>query len=474
MKGITGVFLVFAMLLSLCTVSFAQEKEQPPATPAQAQPAATAQPPSSSPKVGDMTIDELRKALEQPPATPAPAQPAATAPAAQPAPAPKIGSMTLDDLRKALGFSLYFQGGYLYNTRNPGSQENVLRVFDHKANSFSLDLAQLRFQKDAADLGSLGYKFEFSFGETADFIHSRGLGPQFNNLNPGSSDINNTTPFDLTEAYIDYNAPLGKGLKFSFGKFVTPMGAEVIEAIDDFNYSRSFLFNYAIPFTHTGVRAYYPFSDTFNAALYVVNGWDNTNDNNNGKTVGASFNITPVKPVSLAFNFMYGPEQDNNSSNERFLFDWVATFNATKKLTFVLNTDYATEQSVATALGTTNTKWYGIAGYAKYEFTDWFSMALRGEWFKDPDGVRTTYTTILPTSLTPVSPIPTGIGQTLKEFTLTPEFKVAKNLIVRPEYRHDWSDKNSFGAVSSSPAALPSGHDKTQDTIAVGVMYLFQ
>ena len=69
--------------------------------------------------------------------------------------------------------------------------------------------------------------------------------------------------------------------------------------------------------------------------------------------------------------------------------------------------------------------------------------------------------------------MPTGIGQTLKEITLTTEFKVAKNLIVRPEYRHDWSDKQSFGAVGSSPAALPIGHDKTQDTIAVGVMYLF-
>ena len=43
---------------------------------------------------------------------------------------------------------------------------------------------------------------------------------------------------------------------------------------------------------------------------------------------------------------MYGPEQDNNSSNQRFLFDWVGTFNATDKLTFVLNTDYATEQRV--------------------------------------------------------------------------------------------------------------------------------
>ena len=231
--------------------------------------------------------------------------------------------MTVDELRKALGFSLYFQGGYLYNTRNPGSQENDLRVFDHSANSFSLDLAQIRFQKDA-DVGGLGYNFRFSFGETAKFIHSRGLGPQ--TLSPQTSPgVTDTTPFDLTQANVTYNAPLGKGLQFTFGKFATPETAEVIEAMDNFNYSRSFLFNYAVPFTLTGVKTYYAFSDAFNAAFYLVNGWDNTTDNNTGKTVGLSFGVTPVKPFNMAFNFLYGPEQDNNNSNERFLFDWVGT-----------------------------------------------------------------------------------------------------------------------------------------------------
>jgi hypothetical protein len=44
---------------------------------------------------------------------------------------------------------------------------------------------------------------------------------------------------------------------------------------------------------------------------------------------------------------------------------------------------------------------------------------------------------------------------------LTPEFRVAKAIIVRPEYRHDWSDKKIFN----------SNTRKTQDTIALGVMY---
>ena len=87
-------------------------------------------------------------------------------------------------------------------------------------------------------------------------------------------------------------------------------------------------------------------------------------------------------------------------------------------------------------------------------------MALRGEWFKDPEGVRTLHRTDIGVS-TPT--LPTGIGQTLKEGTFTTEFKVAKNLILRPEYRHDWSNKYSFDA----------GRYKTQDTLSVGAMYLF-
>jgi hypothetical protein len=46
-------------------------------------------------------------------------------------------------------------------------------------------------------------------------------------------------------------------LTFDFGKFVTPLGAEVIETKDNWNYTRGLLFTWAIPFTHLGARATY-------------------------------------------------------------------------------------------------------------------------------------------------------------------------------------------------------------------------
>ena len=272
-------------------------------------------------------------------------KPAATAPA---------------DIKSLLGLSIYLQGGYTFNFRSPDSRENDLRVFDHKANSLGIDLAQLIFNREAP-VGGVGYRLKLSAGETAKWIHSRGLG-------------NSGDEFDLTEAYIDYLAPVGKGLKLRFGKFATYLGAEVIEAKDNPNYSRSLLYNYAVPITHTGLMAGYTFSDQVNANLYLVNGWDNTDDNNSGKSVGLSVGYTPMEQLSMLFNVMYGPERDNSSDN-RFLFDWIGTIKPVKNLSFILNADYAVDKNGA---GTKDAKWYGIAGIAKYDFSDRYSLAGKG------------------------------------------------------------------------------------------------
>lgn len=358
----------------------------------------------------------------------APAAAPADAPKAE---APKSAGTTLDDIKKLLGLSIYLQGGYTLNFRNPDSHENDLRVFDHKADSFTLDLAQIVFNKDA-ETGGIGYRVKLSAGETAKFIHAAGL---------GTADDS----FDLTEAYINYIAPVGKGLKLQLGKFVTMHGAEVIEAKDNFNYSRSLLFNFAIPFTHTGLMIGYPFSDKLSANFYVVNGWDNfSKDTGSSKTLCLSVSYTPIEQFSLVENLMNGREVVVSGADvrtNRFLSDTVITVKPVKNLTFVVNTDYAT-QSRAAADGS-DAKWYGIAGYAKYDFSDLVSATVRAEYFKDRDGFRT------------------GTAQKVKEITLTPEFRVAKAIIVRPEYRHDWSDKEAFD----------SNRKKTQDTLALGVMY---
>ena len=352
--------------------------------------------------------------------------------------------VSADDIKKALGISFYVQGGYTYNGSasngiNGGTQDSVndLRVFDHDANSFTLDLAQILISKDTPTPGNVGYRIKLSAGETAKWIHARGMsGAPLNQSQVGEG----TDTIDVTEAYVSYMSPIGRGLRFDLGKMVTYFGAEVIEAIDNPNYSRSFLFNYATPFTHTGLKMSYGFTEALSASFYVVNGWDNAEDNNSGKSLGVSVGYAPAEIFSGYVNYMSGPENDSINHNIRTLVDLVATIKPVKSLSFILNYDDGVEHNYSP---NGNATWFGFAGIVKYDFNDTYSLSVRGESFDDPEGIRT------------------GEAQKLTEWTVTPEIRVAGGLVVRPEYRHDASTKQSFDNDTK----------KYQDTIALGAMY---
>lgn len=338
----------------------------------------------------------------------------------------KATGITLAGVKDYLGLDVYLQGSYLYNTANPKDQTNLFRALDHQSNSFSPDMAEIQLWRKP-NTGEVGYKLKVMAGSIAELIHSNGLGAS-------TTDV----PFDLTEAYVNYVAPLGSGLTIQLGKFVTCHGAEVLEAKDNINYSYSFLFTYAIPITHTGLMVSYTFANILTATGYVVNGWDNALDNNRAKTYGISFNFAPIQYFSAVVNFMAGPEQTNNDADWRYLLDVVLTAKPTTALTLVVNGDYAHESTP-----TGNVSWHGVDLIGKYDILSWLSGAARIEYFNDKDGVRT------------------GIAQNLMEVTITPEFRLPGNLTLRPEYRHDWSDRATFHA------------SKGQDTLGVGMIYFW-
>jgi hypothetical protein len=201
--------------------------------------------------------------------------------------------------------------------------------------------------------------------ETAKLIHASGLGTQpTGTANPES--------FDITEAFISYTAPVGKGLRFDMGKMGAFVGAEVVEAIDNPNYSRSFLFVFAEPTTHTGVKASYVFNDNVNAALFVVNGWDNATDNNKGKSCGVSVNVAAGDPFSAYINYLQGPESDNNNHDNRSLLDLVATIKPIKPLSIILTYDNGKQDNS----GASSVTWSGFAGTVKYDFNEQRDLQL--------------------------------------------------------------------------------------------------
>ena len=319
----------------------------------------------------------------------------------------------------------FLQQAFRYGVFTSGTND---RVFDYSHNSFTTQAVDLLVTKLPAE--GYGGAVEVTLGKDASTIASS-----------GTNQTNQT--FDLTQAYGQYAT--GNWTTIA-GKFNTLAGAEVIKASGNTNFSRSILFGYAIPFTHTGVRTTYKVSDAVSLIGGLNNAWDSAADTNAQKTLELSAALTPTKTFSLLATYYGGTEVSTVGSGNRSLLDLVATFTATDSLNFVLNYDNGSQDNAVTA--GSKAKWDGLAAYANYQINDPWRVSVRVESFKDTDGFRT------------------GVIQTWKEGTVTVGYAASKNMELRGEVRKDTSDVASF-AYSDGTAR------KDQNSVALEAVYKF-
>jgi TolA-binding protein len=354
----------------------------------------------------------------------------------------------------------------------PGGVGNTLQPFDNNTNQFSLNAVELVVDRapDATvgGTGRAGFHVGVIYGQAAQVINGTPL--QFFNSGGtagNATDINNIA---LKEAYVDYIAPVGKGLTLTLGKFVTPAGAEVIESNGNWNYSRSILFYYAIPFFHFGLSAKYAFNTKWAVTGYVVNGWNNSQEVNTGKTFGASLVYTPNAKWSITENYLAGPLDDaffngttggssGPNDNWRQLEDATIAYTPNAKWAFMLNGDYAYGDKFGISPGVNSppVSWYGAAGYVKYTLTPKSYFAIRGEYFADPDGF----------ALSPNVPPFFAFGHSghVSEGTATYSYNVTRDLQTRFEFRDD---------VANNPIFLKGTRlVETQPVAELGVIYSF-
>jgi hypothetical protein len=381
-------------------------------------------------------VQELRAELAAMKASaPVPVAATAAAPqnAAVSAPATETAAKSGPSLASLLGsttLSGFVDTYYGQNFNNPSNRSTSFQPFNGYTNQFGLNLTELVVDKQPDVTNSrTGYHLAFGYGQAINAVNS------------------GETGFDqyLKEAYFSYLANVGKGLQIDVGKFVTPAGAEVIETKDNWNYSRSLLFSYAIPYFHFGLRAKYTFSPKYSITGLVTNGWNNVIDNNTGKTYGVSFGWNPTKKVGVVQTYLAGPESIGVNSSWRQLSDTVITYNPTSRLAFMLNGDYGRGDRINTY--PLPVYWTGVAGYVKYAFNDRYALATRFENFQDPQGFST------------------GTGQHLNEFTGTFERLIAHHIITRLEYRRDFSNQPVF-LKGNTPVLA-------QQTMTAGLVYTF-
>ena len=340
-----------------------------------------------------------------------------TTPAATPAPAaaPSAASAPADATPKPwrigpMDVTGFADGFYTFNNNHPtnadNGQSNNLYNFNDTANVPDLSAVKLTLNHDP---GKLGAHIDVLYGRTNTLINQ-----------PGQLEY-------VEQAYLSTKPPSAKGLELDLGKFVTSAGAEVIEAKDNWNYSRSVLFAWAIPYWHFGLRSSMPVSKTETLGVQVVNGWNNITNSTGGVTVGVTSALVKTK-YTWNVNFYTGPENTSAQHAFRNLIDTTVLFTPNTKFNWYLNYDFGdNDNKIANNTGNSvNSTWQGLALAAHDQFSTKMAVALRGEFFNDGKGYST------------------GLGQNLGEFTGTYEYKWKYGLMSRAEFRKDWSDHDFF------------------------------
>jgi Putative beta-barrel porin-2, OmpL-like. bbp2 len=392
-------------------------------------------------------------------ASPAPVQAAAGQDNAASQPKPDGTEQALDFLRRTtieVGIDTY----YGFNFNDPIGRVNLLRAYDVSSNAFSLNQANIILKQDADPTAGrrFGARLDLQFGQATETLQ----GSASNEPRP---DVYR----HIFQAYGTYVFPAGKGLTLDVGKFASSLGYENNYSKDQFNYSRSYWFNF-LPFYHMGARVNYKFNDAVALNYWLVNGTQQTEPFNGFKDQFFGVTLTPTKTINWNVNYYFGQEHPDvvffpfggappnsptfqglpfqpipNAPNGRLhIFDTYIAWQSTPKLTFVLEGDYVIERLLKESAPSHVS---GGAAYFQYRFTPRIALAARGEYMSDQGGLFS------------------GKTEALKEITVTYGYKLVSGFLVQTEFRRDFSNQPVF--LTDALGVL----SKHQNTATVGLIW---
>jgi hypothetical protein len=460
-------FLAAAIGLSALVIdesAFAQG-----AAPGQAPSAAAAAPVDAPALSATPTPAAPPLAAEEPPPAAPGSLPELPAPAASDSVTHDTAPTAADDeWYDSFDVRLFADAYFSWNYNAPKPQvggNDVIRAFD-SANGFSLSWAGLDVSHAADPVGG---ELSLRFGPSAKRYNSSCIGTC-----DASYGLEN-----VKQAFASWHPGSEDGkVTIDFGKFDTIYGAEVAESQDNINYTRGVLYWLGQPAFHTGLRITAELNTNLTLRALAVNGWNNTVDNNTGKTFGLQASVHKARSethdwISASLGYLGGPERSdisevtcapgtvfdatsatgcsvsttagattgtvdrptNDTKGWRHFVDLVATSDPIDDLHFVFNADLGVEgiRDSVNSSNFTSHSWYGAMLGARYIITHAFAVAARGELYRDKDGVTTGSVNGIPIT-----------GATISTGTVTIDYLPGKNLLVRLENREDHSNKEMF------------------------------
>ncbi len=346
----------------------------------------------------------------------------------------------------------YFQDSPQAHYPSSGTGPSYLdgRVFDNLNDQVVLNMVQLSATRNS---GPIGFEIDLAYGQMVDALAGSGT---LDNGQPAAVDSQEPTR-NITQAFVTYTPEKLPNLTIKAGKFYSLFGYETTLAKDNWQYSRSLSFNFAIPYWSEGVSAQYMIlPDKLSATIQLINGWDGriSAKTNNSPTICLSLGATPTEKLALNYNFLGGNEtgvsgdvRELNEVNAAY------TFNGQ----FALAADYVNGYQKHALADMSAASWNALDFYFKYAPTSWYTLSPRYEIFDDSDkgfalsGFDTAG----------------GVRQKVTSFTLSNDLNVGNGLNLRAEYRTDQSNQNGFFKNKAGQST------NRQDSYTVAMLYAF-
>ncbi|MHB1680113.1 MAG: outer membrane beta-barrel protein [bacterium] len=376
---------------------------------------------------------------------------------------------------------------YTYNFAKPNAY-NANYGVNWQSDGFAVNYADITIRRSpgsASDPYGVGFHISFDAGQNIQFYEA-----YYGNPSYFTQPLQQRRPFDIRQAYININLPIGSGLDIHIGKEKELLGWEDFSLARNWNSTYSLLDN-AEPSTYTGIFFTYNFIPSLQTTLGIANSQNTVVPIDNLPTIEFNAAYTPLSVITFNGGFVYGANsylvttgntiyQDN--INKSFYGYANAVYSPTADWSFVLERDAGLaggiNQSVLNSNGITPSQvlypslvlsdsstydkgyFNGTSFYIHHQQN--YSIGQIAETFREAFAIDSNG--LFEPSVTP------GKSYTFVDSTLTltysPSNKMFKNMTFMLEFEHQRANHSMY------PAGVNS-YKRSQNTLNLMVLYKF-
>ena len=280
------------------------------------------------------------------------------------------------------------------------------------ANTFSLDQVEIDLSKNLGDIGTLRADLEWV------------------------SDGEGGFTLDAEQGYVTLDLGLGRGEgnhpTLTFGKFNAPIGFELLDAPDMYQFSHALVFDNGLPTNLTGAMLSMDLGGGIDVVVHLSNGWDQNVDANTDKMIGGRLGYSHEEMGGIGFSAMRGNEK--GLVGNLTVYDIDLTLTPTPRL--LIGGEYNNGKTELDEVDVENS-WNGYMVMAHYSLTDVMGLTGRYDRFSW-DASRSA------ARRGGAQDQQRNLEVTRQALTIAPTFALTDGLGFLMELRRDFSDEAVF------------------------------